>query len=368
MRPTLSLFALVVSMSLAATGLAATAVVAEPRTPFLADSSPKVYSDDRPAPRYRLDAVDPGPILRHGEGPDRCDINGMREASLFESDGTYYLYYDGCGPEGWLACLATSRDLKNWTRHGPKMTFGDPGEDDAGTATSPWFFQDGKTWHMFYVGCRTTTPPPNRIPVMPYYTLKAKADSPEGPWVKQKDVVPFRTVPGTYNAETASPGFIVRQGDEFLMFYSAADGPPVRRTLAIARTRDLDGPWQLAPEPLVPLEEQIENSSVYFEPENQTWFLFTNHIGIDEEGKEFTDAVWVYWSKDLERWNADHKAVVLDGRNCTWAKECLGMPTVLRVGDRLALLYDSPGGEKTSHMRRDIGLAWLNLPLIPPEK
>ena len=56
----------------------------------------------------------------------------------------------------------------------------------------------------------------------------------------------------------------------------------------------------------MPPEEQIENSSLYFEPANQTWFLFTNHIGL--EGLEYTDAVWVYWTKDLNRWNADSQS------------------------------------------------------------
>jgi len=32
----------------------------------------------------------------------------------------------------------------------------------------------------------------------------------------------------------------------------------------------------------VPIEEQIENASVYYEESNETWFLFTNHIGVDD--------------------------------------------------------------------------------------
>jgi predicted GH43/DUF377 family glycosyl hydrolase len=185
--------------------------------------------------------------------------------------------------------------------------------------------------------------------------------------VKQKGVTPFRPQPGTYNADTASAGYVVKKGDEYLMFYSAAvAGPPVKRTLALARTRDLDGPWQVAPEPILPLEEQIENSSLYFEPANETWFLFTNHVGVNERNEEYTDAVWVYWSKDLERWDPRRKAVVLDGRNCSWSKRCIGMPTVIKVENRLALLYDAAGGESISHMKRDIGLAWLSLPLQLP--
>jgi len=40
----------------------------------------------------------------------------------------------------------------------------------------------------------------------------------------------------------------------------------------------------------------------------------------------------------------------------------------VKVGDRLAILYDAPGEDSVSHMRRSIGLAWLNLPLIPPSE
>lgn len=191
--------------------------------------------------------------------------------------------------------------------------------------------------------------------------MKAKSASPAGPWTKQPGVVPFRTQPGTYYPDTASPGQVVRSGEEFLMFFSAS----MPRTLGIARTKDLNGPWTLDPAPILPRAEQIENSSLYFEPANQTWFLFTNHIGLDGRG-EYTDAVWVYWSQDLQRWDPQDKAIVLDGKNCTWSHDCIGMPSVVRVGNRLAVPYDAPGGTSVSHMGRDIGLAWLKLPLRAP--
>ena len=117
---------------------------------------------------------------------------------------------------------------------------------------------------------------------------------------------------------------------------------------------------------MLPIEEQIENSALHYEESNKTWFLFTNHIGI-EGNREFTDAVWVYWSKDLDKWDPKNKAVVLDGQNCNWSDKCIGLPSVVRVGDKLALFYDAPGGNSTSHMKRHIGLAWLDLPLSPPE-
>ena len=141
------------------------------------------YSDGRPAAKYRMDAQDHGVVLRHGDGPGRCDILGARDVWVFEADGAYYMHYDAAGPEGWLAVLATS--------------------------------------------------------------------------------------------------------------------------------------------------------------------------------------------KDLNRWDPAHKAVVPDQSNCTWSKHIIGLPSVVRAGDRLALFYDGNGDTKMpagvkSHMNRDIGLAWLRLPLVPP--
>jgi predicted GH43/DUF377 family glycosyl hydrolase len=308
-----------------------------------------------------MEAKDQGVILRHGDGPNQCDSLGAREALIFEEKGIYHLFYDGAGPRGWLACQAISRDLKNWEKKGPILDLGKPGEMDSACVASPWVIREGNEWHMFYLGTPNASPAPERVPSFPYLTLKARSKSLAGPWIKQPEVIPFRTQPGTYYSETASPGHIVKLGDEYLMFFSAS----MKRTLGIARTKDLDGPWTIDAEPIVSPEEQIENSSLYYEPSNQTWFLFTNHVGLD--GGEYTDAVWVYWSQDLNKWDSQNKAVVLDGQNCTWSKKCIGMPSVIQVGKRLALFYDAPGGESAGHMRRDIGLAWLELPLTPPE-
>ena len=325
------------------------------------------YKDGRPTAEYRLNAVDAGVVLRHGDGPGRCDYLGARDIWVFESGGIYYMHYDAAGPTAWLATLATSKDLVHWEKKGPVLELGKPSEDDSKSASYGVTYKDGHTWHMFYLGTPHVSPAPDLIPMFPYQTMKAKSQSPGGPWTKQPEVAPFRCKPGTYYAVTASPGYIVKQGGEYMMFFSAAASPPTKRTISIARTRDLDGSWTLDPQPIVSPEEQIENTSLYYEPANKTWFLFTNHIGVDDRG-EYTDAVWVYWSRDLNHWDARHKAAVLDKRNCTWSKDCIGLPSVVRHGRRLAVLYDAPGGTSVSHMRRDVGLAWLDLPLRLPEE
>lgn len=329
-----------------------------------------VYSDGRPAPVLRMDAKDHGIVLKYGDGPDKCDILGARDVWVFEDNGTYYMHYDAAGPLGWLSSLAVSKDLINWEKKGPILDLGEPGEDDSKSASYGVTYKDGEQWHMFYLGTPNVSPAPDLVPSFPYLTMKAKGNSPTGPWIKQKDVVPFRTKANTYYSITASPGQVIKNGDEYLQFFSATTEKEgnlcVQRTLGIARTNDLNRTWSVDPQPMVPIEEQIENSTLYFEKSIATWFLFTNHIGIDENGGEFTDAIWVYWSKDLNKWNPANKAIVLDSENCTWSDKCIGLPSLVTVGNRLALFYDAPEGSSISHMKRSVGLAWMELPLRVP--
>ena len=332
------------------------------------------YPDGRPEAKLRMDAKDAGIVFKHGSAPAQCDIYGARDVWVFEANGsngkkTAFMHYDAAGPKGWLCALATSDDLTSWTAHGTVLDLGTTGSDDSRSASyGTTYLEPEGSWHMFYLGTPHVTAAPDCIPSFPYMTMKAKANSPYGPWIKQPDVTPFRPIPGTYTASTASPGHIVRDGSAYLQFFSASmvDKTGCHRTLSIARTNDLDSSWTLNTEPILPLAEQIENSSLYFEPSIKTWFLFTNHIGMDANGAEYTDAVWVYWSKDLEHWSPENKAIVLDGKNCSWSKRCIGLPSVLPWEGRLAVFYDAPGGESISHMKRDVGLAWLDLPLHIP--
>ena len=339
-------------------------------TDFLIKTLKSKYRDGRPAATLRMNAKDHGIVLRYGDGPNQCDMLGARDAWVFEDQGTYYLHYDAAGPKGWLCSLAVSEDLLIWEKRGPVLDFGRPGEDDSASASYGVTYKEGGQWHMFYLGTPNVSAPPNLIPSFPYLTMKARSNGPGGPWIKQADVLPFRTQPDTYYSITASPGHVIKHGNEYLQFFSATTRKPghpcVQRTLGIARTQDLNGPWTVDPNPMVPIEEQIENSTLYYEESNETWFLFTNHIGIDKG--EYTDAIWVYWSKDLNKWDPANKAVVLDGENCTWSTKCNGLPSVVQMDTRLALFYDAPGGNSTSHMRRHIGLAWLDLPLSVPKK
>ncbi len=340
-------------------------------SPIVPASHPtEPYPDGRPTAKYRLYAKDAGIVYRYGSGPNRCDYLGARDVWLWRFKNTYYMNYDGAGPNGWLACLATSKNLLHWKPHGPVLSFGPPGSGDSASASYGTTFRDGKKWYMFYLGTPHTTPAPDFIPAFPYQTFTAWSRSPAGPWIKLKNVIPFKPTPHTYYSATASPGQIIPYHGQYLMFFSASTGTPIYRTIGIARTRNLAGTWKIDPKPILPPREQIENTSLYYQPSNKTWFLFTDHISL-RRGLEYTGAIWVYWSHHLTHWNPAHKAIVLDHHNCRWSPYIIGLPSVLKVGDRLAVMYDGQADRKfptlyASNMKRDIGLAWLKLPLILP--
>lgn len=323
------------------------------------------YADRRPSAHQRIHCVDQGVVFSHGDGKDSIDIYGAREAVVNKAGNTYYLFYDGAGKDGWKACLATSKDLKTWQKKGAILELGDSAHKDSKSASSPWVIQDKGIWHMFYLGTPNASPAPDRVPSFPYLTMKAKASSIEGPWEKQYDVTPLPLKPKTFYSLTASPGFIIKYKNEFLQFFSGSkdDGNGVKRTLGIARTKNLDGSWKIIDTPIFPPDEQVENSSLFYDERLKTWYLFTNHIGITNDKVEYTDAIWVYWTNDLFHWQKQNKAIVLDKQNCTWAKGAIGMPTVVKVGNSLAMLYDAAWGESISHMKRDIALAWITLPI-----
>jgi predicted GH43/DUF377 family glycosyl hydrolase len=340
---------------------------------ILASAGKIAYPDNRPSANYCLYAKDFGIVLKHGMRSDSCDYLGARDVWVWENKGTYFMHYDGAGPKGWRACLAVSKDLENWEKKGPILDFGEASQKDCATASYGTTYFEGKKWHMFYIGSPNTTKKPELVPAFPYLTMKAESNSPFGPWRKRYDITPFDPRKGTYYEATASAGQIIKDGRSYLMFFSASTGiPKIMRTISIARTKDLDGAWIIDEKPMLPLEEQVENSSLYYDKSSGTWFLFTNHVGLKDK-LEYTDAIWVYWSKDLNNWSPDNKAVVLDGTGSNWSKHIIGLPSVVKSGNRLALFYDGnvenemPSGIK-SHMKRDIGLAWIDLPIHLPTK
>lgn len=353
--------------------------------------------------KYLDDVKDLGVVLAPdapGAPAHRWDGGGIREAILTAADGAYYLCYDGAMPGGradsyWNACQARSSDLVHWHKLGPVMQASALAHPDAGpevykdlrSASSPWSVWDGQRWYHYYVGADHCAP--DGTPAFLYSTMLATSPALTGPWQKrcetpgcEKHVCFPAGAPGDWDDVTASPGQVLQNprwtpeaaGEKrWLMFYSGAstgaDGV-TRRSLGLARTDDLaaaddydakDGHfWQKDPAPLLPPSEDIENTSIFFEAASGLYWMFTNHI----HNNAYTDAVWVYWSHDLTRWDPANKAVVVDATVSGWAKGAIGMPTVVQKdAGTLALLYDAVPGDGTGHLGRSIGLAEIRLPL-----
>lgn len=316
-------------------------------------------------------------VLHHGDASYE-DQFGARDVWVFQHDGHYFMHYDAAGSRGWLAALATSDDGLTWTKQGPILELGQPGEPDSASASYGTTYFAGDRWHMFYLGTPHATPDELKTPSFPYQTLKAVAVSPQGPWTKQPDVRPLQVVADTWYSHTASPGQVTWTGTEWLMIFSAAtvrhDGQ-ILRTLGLARTGSLDEAWQIDPEPLLPLTEQVENSSLYYQPSTSQWFLFTNHIAVAHDvepvppqlSAEYTDAVWVYWAQELTGFNTRDKAVAVDAPSSGWSPRVIGLPSVIPLGSRLALYYDGAESDTIGHGDRDVAMLTLELPIVVPD-
>ena len=87
-----------------------------------------------------------------------------------------------------------------------------------------------------------------------------------------------------------------------------------------------------------------------------TYFLFTNHI----KDNRYTDAVYVYCSKDPCRWDAECCKILVDASVSTWAHGAIGLATVTKAdAHTLAVVYDLSlihiymEGDAFRHRRRD---------------
>lgn len=317
-----------------------------------------------------------------------------------ERKGWYYLFYDGAKPgktptSYWTICCARSLDLLNWEKVGPSIfasaiTHPESNKDtykDFCGVCSPWdFYADGK-WHRFYLGADACNE--EGVPSPHYYTLYAQGDTLEGPWKKRCEEeggnkhICFPTSPeGAWDDLTVSPGEVLinpkwekdkENQKKYLMIYSGSCGKGTvvgKRSLGIARTNDLTiaddydketgNFWEKDKNPIIPPEHDVENSTVYFEEETGTYYVFTNHI----YGNAYTDAVWVYWTKDLDCWDPENKALVFDGTMGNWANGAIGFPSVIKKDNKtLYMFYDAVNGDGVGHLDRHIGVCEIALPI-----
>ena len=102
------------------------------------------------------------PILFPADGAP-WEHGGLYRPNLVEEDGTYYLFYnaktdpnpkatDGAWHE--QSGVATSKDLKQWTRYAGNPVLRNGGHEswDARFASNPFVVRNGAEWGMYYFG------------------------------------------------------------------------------------------------------------------------------------------------------------------------------------------------------------------------
>ena len=130
---------------------------------------------------------------------------------VVEHDGTYYMFY--CAGDAdhtkYKIHLATSKDLKAWTRHpkNPMVVDGFDGRD-------PFVLRVGDEWVMYYTA---TSAPEGGNHVVKFAT------SPDLVTWKVRGTVFTDPSTGKYGGPTESP-FVVRRGTKYYLFVGPRDG------------------------------------------------------------------------------------------------------------------------------------------------
>jgi predicted GH43/DUF377 family glycosyl hydrolase len=184
--------------------------------------------------------VDP-PCLKPEDGAE-WERGGLYKPCLLQHRGTYYLYYNAKTENlprerggGWVeqTGVATSKDLRTWTRHegNPLIPVGGPGSWDERFASDPCVLQDGKRWAYFYYSLDKKGKARD---------LLALGDSLLRP-VKVNEILIDVGPPGSVDETYAhKPSLVWRQGMLY-HFYCAVSGrgKTERRGISVARSK----PW-----------------------------------------------------------------------------------------------------------------------------
>lgn len=177
--------------------------------------------------------IDP-PCLRPEDGTAWED-GGLYKPCLVHHQDTYYLFYNAKTkpPSREQTGVATSEDLKTWTRHAanPIIPNGPPGSWDDRFASDPCVLLDGKRWVFFYYSLDAKGKARD---------LLATGDGPFHP-VKSTEILIDVGPPGSVDSTYAhKPSVVSHQGDLY-HFYCAVSGkyPNETRGISVARSR----PW-----------------------------------------------------------------------------------------------------------------------------
>lgn len=178
------------------------------------------------------------PILFPNDGAP-WEHGGLYRPNLIEHNGTFYLYYnaktDPAPKGGWheQSGVATSRDLKTWTRYAgnPILHNGGPGSWDARFASNPFVACDKKLWAMYYFGLDTKGKARELLALGhdPYH------------FTKVNEIMLDTGAPGTVDETYAHKPCVIWHDGALYHFYCAVSGkwPHEVRGISVARSK----PW-----------------------------------------------------------------------------------------------------------------------------
>ena len=176
------------------------------------------------------------PILRAEDGA-AWERGGLYKPYLLKSGDTYYIFYNAKNdaPRGWIeqSGVATSKDLKTWTRHpaNPILPAGGSGSWDERFASDPVVFRHGEQWAMFYYGLSADGKARD---------LLAVGDSLER-FTKVPEILIDVGAPGTVDETYAHKPAMISHDGALYHYYCAVSGqwPNETRGISVARSK----PW-----------------------------------------------------------------------------------------------------------------------------
>jgi predicted GH43/DUF377 family glycosyl hydrolase len=183
------------------------------------------------------------PILRPEDGAP-WEHGGLYRPDLLLYEGTYYLYYNAKTDTlpkseggGWheQSGVATSRDLKTWTRYpgNPILSVGPHESRDARFASNPYVVKNGNEWAMFYYSLGY------QRPGHACEMIAIGADPLH--FTKSSEILIDAGAPGTLDETHAHKPSVIYHNGALYHFYCAVSGkwPDETRGIAVARSK----PW-----------------------------------------------------------------------------------------------------------------------------
>lgn len=175
-------------------------------------------------------------ILDPRDGED-WERGGLYKPYLVKSGDLYYLFYNAKNnvARGWIeqTGLATSPDLKNWTRHpgNPILPAGPAGAWDERFASDPAVLRYGRQWALFYYGLAADGHARDLLAL-------CDSDDPVH-FTKVPEILINVGPPGSIDEDYAHKPSLISHGGDLYHFYCAVGGrgPNLSRGISVARSR-----------------------------------------------------------------------------------------------------------------------------------